>query len=82
MSDDGWFSHSTQLLNAFRKGTSLPKECGDLFTKVEILRFLKCPKYENCSWKNCFDCNKSRCINLKNVNDLVPVIKADEESED
>ncbi len=25
MNDDGWFSHSSQLLNAFRNGTQLPK---------------------------------------------------------
>lgn len=67
---------------AIANGTPLPKH-GDLFDKDEILRFLKCPKYETCDWKNCFDCNESRCINLNNVNDLVPIIKANkEESEE
>ena len=66
---------------AIMNGTPLPKGHGDLFDKTEILRFLKCPKYENCDWKNCFDCNKSRCINLNNVNDLVPIIEADTKSE-
>ena len=69
--------------NAILNGTPLPKGHGDLFDKAEILRFLKCPKYETCDWKNCFDCNESRCINLNNVNELVPIIKADkEESEE
>ena len=30
MNDDGWFSHSSQLLNAFRNGTPLPKGHGRL----------------------------------------------------
>ncbi len=69
--------------NAIKNGVPLPKGHGDLFDKTEILRFLKCPEYENCDWGNCFDCNKSRCINLNNVNDLVPIIEADKaESED
>ena len=62
---------------AIQRGTPLPKGHGDLFDKIEILRFLKCPDYENCDWKNCFDCNKSCCINLNNVNGLVPILAAD-----
>ena len=64
---------------SIQNGTPLPKGHGELFDKTEILRFLKCPNYENCDWKNCFDCNESRCINLNNVNDLVPIIEADSE---
>lgn len=30
MNDDGWFSHSSQLLNAFRNGTPLQKGHGRL----------------------------------------------------
>lgn len=71
------FEITQMLYNRVRKGTPLPKGHGELFDKTEILRFLKCPKYENCEWKNCFDCNESRCINLNNVNDLVPIIEAD-----
>ena len=69
------------LCEALNDGIILPKGHGDLFDKTEILRFLKCPKYENCDWKNCFECNESRCINLNNVNDLVPIIEADKESD-
>lgn len=69
-----------RVINEIKKViTPLPKGHGDLFDKAEILRFLKCPKYENCDWKNCFDCNESRCINLNNVNELIPIIKADKE---
>ena len=64
-----------ELEQAVRHGQVLPNE--RLISEAEILRFLKCPKYENCDWKNCFDCNESRCINLNNVNDLVPILKAD-----
>ena len=74
--------YSQSLGEAVRDGIPLPKGHGDLFDKAEILRFLKCPKYENCDWKNCFDCSQSLCINLNNVNDLVPIIKADKESEE
>lgn len=73
--------YSKSLGDAVRDGTPLPKGHRDLFDKTEILRFLKCPKYENCDWKNCFDCNQSRCINLNNVNELEPLIEADTESE-
>ena len=66
-----------KVLEIIKNGKPLPKGHGDLIDKTEILRFLKCPKYENCDWKNCFDCNESRCINLNNVNDLVPIIEAD-----
>ena len=82
-SDENLISKYTNdaILDAFCNGTPLPKGHRDLFDKTEILRFLKCPKYENCDWKNCFDCNESRCINLNNVNDLVPIILADREQE-
>ena len=70
------------ILNAVANGTPLPKGHGDIFDKAEILRFLKCPEYETCDWRNCSDCNRSRCINLNNVNDLVPIIKADTESKE
>lgn len=58
-------------------GTPLPGGCGRLFSETEILKFLKCPKYESCDWKICLDCNESRCINLNNVNDLVPIVETD-----
>ena len=63
------------ICERIKNGTVLPKGYEKLFDEAEILRFLKCPKYENCDWKNCFDCNESRCINLNNVNDLVPIIE-------
>lgn len=36
MNDDGWYSNSAKLLNAFRNGTPLPKGHGDLkdFQKI------------------------------------------------
>ena len=36
MSDDGWFSHSSKLLDAFRNGTPLPKGHGDLIDRGEL----------------------------------------------
>lgn len=71
-----------RFFQMIRNGIPLPKGHGDLFDKAEILRFLKCPKYEKCDWKNCFDCNESCCINLNNIYDLVPIIKADKGSEE
>ena len=68
------------LISAIRHGISLPKGHGRLIDENEILRFLKCPKYESCDWKNCFDCNDSRCINLNNINDLASIIEAESEN--
>ena len=68
-----------ELEQAVRHGKVLPNE--KLISEAEILRFLKCPEYEKCSWKNCYDCNKSRCINLNNVNCLVPIVDAESEEE-
>lgn len=70
--------------NSFRaiaNGTVLPKGHGKLIDETEILKFLRCPKYENCDWKNCSDCNESRCINFNNVNGLASMIEADGGSE-
>lgn len=36
MSEDGWFSHSSKLLDAFRNGTPLPKGHGDLIDRGEL----------------------------------------------
>ena len=69
------------VTGAIVNATPLPKGHGDIFDKAEILRFLKCPEYETCDWRNCSDCNRSRCINLNNVNDLVPIIEVDKEEE-
>ena len=66
-----------EILKAIRTGTPLSKGHGRLIDEIEILKFLKCPKYENCNWKNCFDCNESRCINLNNISSLVSIIGAD-----
>lgn len=70
------YSSMSALCLAILDGIPLPKGHGDLFDRAEILRFLRCPEYENCDWKDCFDCNESRCINLNNINDLVPIIPA------
>lgn len=75
-------NHFSLMAYAIRKGTPLPKGHGRLIDENEILRFLKCPEYETCDWKNCFDCNKSRCINLNNVNRLASIIEADKKGED
>lgn len=65
------------LIKAIKNGKVLPKGYGKLITEAEILKFLKCPKYENCDWRNCSDCNESRCINFNNVNGLVSIIEED-----
>ena len=70
------------VANAVAEGTPLPKGHGRLIDENEILKFLRCPKYENCCWRNCFDCNKSRCINFNNFNQLASIIEEDKESED
>ena len=37
MSEDGWFSHSSELLDAFRNGKPLPKGHGRLFDERDIV---------------------------------------------
>lgn len=71
--------HSLQRM--YEKGYKQGHEDALKKTKEKILEFLKCPEYENCDWKNCFDCNKSRCIDLNNVNHLMPIIEADKKEE-
>lgn len=66
-----------ELTHAVANGTPLPEGHGDLIDKNDILSFLKCPKYENCDWKNCSECNQRLCIRLNNVNDFVPIIEAE-----
>ena len=70
------------LYEAVRNGTPIPKGTGGLIAKSEILNFLKCPEYDTCDWKNCSDCNRSRCINFSNVNKLAPIVESDKESYD
>lgn len=63
-----------------KNGILIPKGYGRLISEAEIRRFLKCPEYEKCDWRNCYDCSQSYCINLNNLRDLVPIIE--EESEE
>lgn len=41
MSEDGWFSHSSKLLDAFRNGTPLPKGHGRLIDADELKKIIK-----------------------------------------
>lgn len=70
-----WGRHGEYI----RKGTVLPKGHGRLINETEILKFLRCSKYENCDWKNCSDCNESRCIDFNNIKSLVSMIEADKD---
>lgn len=38
MSEDGWFSHSSKLLDAFRNGTPLPKGHGRVIDESKITK--------------------------------------------
>ena len=67
------------LAYSISKGTPLPKGRGRLIDEAEILKFLRCPKYEDCDWKNCSDCNKSRCIDFNSIKSLVSMIEADKD---
>lgn len=73
--------YASNIEEAIADGTPIPEGHGDLIDKNDILAFLKCPKYDSCDWKNCYECNKRRCININNINSLVPIISADTENE-
>jgi len=71
------------LENAVLNGTPLPKGHGDLIDKKYLLSVLQCEEYETCTWKNCSDCNREKCIKRYTVLDAPTIIEADrEESEE
>ena len=38
--------------------------------KSDIEEFLRCKEYDSCTWRNCSDCNRTRCIDMYNLSKL------------
>ena len=58
-------------------GTPLPKGHGRLIDENYLLDILQCEEYETCTWRNCSDCNREKCIKRHRVLDAPTVIEAD-----
>ena len=71
------------IYDAIRNGTPLPKGHGKIYTEKDMRSFLKCGEYDTCIWKNCSECNNTRCITKDNLYKVNAIIEADNaESED
>ena len=70
------------VLNAIAHGTPLPKGHGDLVDRDDLLGILQCEEYETCTWMNCSDCNREKCIKRRDILDAPTIIEADAESEE
>ena len=71
MNDDGWFSHSAKLLDAFRNGDVLPEEHGPLIDADEYQKKIN----------SVFPCKDRDDTNIRRATEmglkrLVPIIKA------
>ena len=69
------------LQTAIKNGVPLPEGHGKLIDASYLLNLLKCEEYENCTWKNCSDCNQEKCIRKHHILDAPAVIEADKEME-
>ncbi len=70
---------SETLVNAIKNGTPLPKGHGRIYTEKDMRSFLKCEEYDTCIWKNCSECNKTKCITEDNLYKVNAIIEADKE---
>ena len=87
MNEDGWFSHSSTLLDAFRNGTLLPEGHGDLIDRSKIYKAIPAEE-DNCTgmgmtFEEMDAYNEGINAMYALVNRAKPIIKADKtESED
>lgn len=58
-------------------GTPLPKGHGRLIDENYLLSILQCEEYNTCTWKNCSDCNREKCIKRRGILDATTIIEAD-----
>ena len=65
-----------KIAKSIRKGTPLPKGHGRLIDVNYLLSILKCEEYETCTWRNCSDCNREKCIRRHMILDAPIIIEA------
>ena len=71
------------IFDAVANGTPLPKGHGALKDENYLLSILRCKEYETCTWRNCSDCNREKCLKRHDVLDAPTIIEADKsESEE
>lgn len=63
--------------NLLKNGIPLPKGHGALKDENYLLNILRCEEYETCTWRNCSDCNREKCIRRRNVLDAPTIVEAD-----
>lgn len=62
---------------AIANGTPLPEGHGNLIDSNYLLDILKCDEYETCSWRNCSECNREKCIKERTIANAPVIIEAD-----
>lgn len=60
-----------------RNGTPLPKGHGRLIDENYLLCILQCEEYETCTWRNCNDCNREKCIKRNDLSEVPTILDAD-----
>ena len=75
--DSGYCAN--ECYNAVQRGTLLPKGCGRLISEKYLLDFLRCEDYETCTWRNCSECNREKCIKESDIKNAQAIIEAESE---
>lgn len=71
-----------EMVTVVANGIPLPKGHGRLIDTSYLLNLLKCGEYGSCTWKNCSDCNKEKCIRKHNILEAPTIIEADKAGEE
>jgi len=70
------------IINALYNGTPLPKGHGKLIDENYLLCILQCEEYDTCTWRNCDDCNRVKCIRQHDILEAPAIIEADTRESD
>ena len=71
--------YNDEIAKAIKNGTPLPKGHGRLIDASYLLNLIKCEEYESCTWKNCSDFNREKCIKKYDILEAPTIIEADKE---
>ena len=73
-----WDTECLDVLTiAVKYGTPLPKGHGRLIDENYLLSILRCEEYETCTWRNCSECNREKCIKERHIVSAPTIIEAD-----
>jgi len=65
------------ICGSVTQGIPLPKGHGRLIDENYLLCILQCEEYETCTWGNCEDCNREKCVKRHNLPEVPAIIEAD-----